>query len=132
MATNTENTAPESVEAARPSRAGVPLGNRFAELPALGAEGVDIDRADVMTLKEVAEFSARSRVTATKYLANAGVEAVCLIPTGSVGRPAPAYLRSDVEAAIAQATGVTDAQEAADAFMADADSALESHGSLGE
>jgi hypothetical protein len=130
---NTENVSADAGEVVRVTRKGVPLGNRFAALPVLGDENSPFgDRAAVMTLKEVAEYASRSRVTATKYLANAGVEAVCLIPTGSVGRPAPAYLREDVEAAISAASGVTDAQEAADSFMQEADAALESHGSLGE
>ncbi len=122
MTENVQNTTP----APRKSRKDIPLGNRFAGLPIFGTDGApSFARDDVLTLTEVALLAGRSKLTASKYLKNAeggAVEAVCLIPSASVGRPSPAYARADVERAL----GMVDTREAADAIMADVAAALDS------
>jgi hypothetical protein len=134
--TNTENntvaTENTNTETARKSRKDIPLGNRFANLPVFGADNAPaVARDDVLTLAEVAELANRSKLTATKYLREAEVDAVCLVPTGSVGRPAPAYPRELVEAAIGDRFGpapVAPAAAEADDLLA---AAAEIAGSIG-
>lgn len=117
--TNTNNT---NNTTSRKSRKDIPLGNRFADLPTFGEDNAPaFKRDEVLTLTEVALLAGKTKITASKYLANppAGgdpVHAVVLVPTSSsgIGRPAPAYPRQDVERAL----GMVDVHAAADAMMA--------------